>query len=143
MSARMDFDAVVVGEELGPVTYRTDAATAADYARDWDDSNPLYVEGSALGSPLLPPAHMAGLACFALIARRYDASGTLNAESEHENLKAVPVGETLTVRGRITEKFVRRGLEYIVVQSEMYDAVGDLVRRSLDHLVLSLDRREA
>ena len=143
MSTRIDFNAVVLNEELGPVTYRTDAKVAADYVRDWDDPNPLYSEGSALGRPLLPPAHMAGLACFALLSPRYDASGTLNAQSEHENLKAVPVGETLTVRGRIIDKFVRRGLEYIVVQSETYDGAGEVMRRSLDHLVLSLDRQEA
>ena len=141
MANQIEFEYIVVGEELDPVEYRTDAELIAAYCRDWDDPDPLFLTGSSAGAPIVPPAYMAGLACFALLRSRYDTAGTLNAETEHENLKPLSVGGTLTVRGRVTDKFIRRGLEYVVVQSESYDDVGDLVRRSVDHIVLSMERR--
>lgn len=140
MSKSIPFEEIVLGEELGPLEYEADGSAVAQYCRDWDDHNPLFTETSSLGGPMAPPAFMAGLTCFHLLRTKYDSSGTLDAKTEHENLKPLPVGGKMIVKGRIADKFIRRGLEYVVVESECYDDGGDLLRRSRDHVVLGVDR---
>lgn len=143
MTERISYDAIAVGEELGPVEYLIDAEAVQEYCGDWDDPNPLYREGSPERGPIMPPAYMAGLACFHLLRTRWDSSGTMNVATEHRNFRPVSVGDTITVKGRAVDKFVRRGLENIVVQSETYDSKGNLVRESIDRIVLSMERKEA
>jgi len=83
---------------------------------------------------------MAGLFCFRLLGMKYNAAATIGAQTEHENLRPARVGETLTAQGRIAEKYVKRALEYVVVESTVTDGCGELIRRSRDHILLSLER---
>lgn len=142
MTERISYEAIKVGEELDPVEYRIDTQTVERYCGDWDDPNPIYLKGASERGPIMPPAYMAGLACFHLLHTRWDSSGTLNVATEHQNFRPVNVGDTITVKGRIIDKFVRRGLENIVVQSETYDSKGNLARKSVDRIVLSMERKE-
>lgn len=141
MSATLPFDSIVIGEELGPWSVEITVAVVRDYCSDWDDPNTLYLKGTADGGPpIAPPAFMAGLACFRLLARKYNASGTIGAKTEHENLRPIRVGETLRTEGRIVEKYIKRGLEYVVVESTAYNDAGQPVRNSRDHILLSVER---
>lgn len=144
MSKAIPFDSIVLGEELGPWSVEVTAEAVRAYCEDWDDHNPLYLEGTADGGPpIAPPAFMAGLACFRLLRNKYDASATAGAKTEHRNIRPIRVGDTLRTEGRIVEKYVKRGLEYVVVESTAYDGAGQVVRTSRDHILLSLERAEA
>jgi hypothetical protein len=140
MSTAIPFDRLVIGMELGPVTTRVTEKAVAAYCEDWDDPNPLYLEASWIGGPIAPPAFMAGLACFRLLGSRFDARATVGVKTEHENLAPLPVGQTMTTRGVIADKYVKRGLEYVVIASTSYDEAGKPFRRSVDHILLSLER---
>lgn len=143
MSKTIPFDAVVVGESLGPVEWLVDRAAVDAYIGDWADPNPLFVDGAGSGPAIAPPGFHAGLTCFQLLRTKFDSSGTLDAKSEHENLGEIPIGSTLTTTGRFADKYVRRGLEYIVIESESRIDGGTLVRRSRDHIVLTIERQSA
>jgi hypothetical protein len=140
MSTAIPFDSLVIGTELGPVTTHVTAKAVKAYCEDWDDPNPLYLERSSLGGPIAPPAFMAGLACFRLLGTRFDARATIGVKTAHENLAPLPVGQTMTTRGVIADKYVKRGLEYVVIESTSYDEQGRTFRRSVDHILLSLER---
>lgn len=143
MPEKISYEAIEVGQELDPVEYLIDTETVRQYCEDWADLNPLYLDGSSGSEPIMPPAYMAGLACFHLLHSRWNSSGTMNVATEHRNFRPVRVGDRIIVKGRIVEKFIRRGLDNIVVQSEAYDGMGNLVRESIDRIVLSMERREA
>ena len=143
MAEPLIYDALTVGEALGPVTTRITAKAVQAYCDDWDDPNPLYLQGSPMGAPVAPPAFMAGLTGFRLLGAKYDARATIGVKTEHENLAPIPVGQTMTTRGVVADKYVKRGLEYVVISSTSYDEAGKAFRRSTDHILLSLKRRPA
>lgn len=140
MSSAIPWDTVVVGLELGPVETEITEKAAKNYCLDWDDPNPWYLEASPWGRPVAPPLFMAGLACFRLLSTKFKTAATVGVKSEHETLEPIFVGQTLVTRGRIAEKYVKRGLEYVVVESESFDEAGRQVRRGVDHILLSLER---
>jgi N-terminal half of MaoC dehydratase len=141
MSRAIPFDTIVIGEKLGPWSITVTPELVQEYCEDWDDHNPMYLTGTSDGAPpIVPPAFMAGLFCFRLLGMKYQAGATIGAQTEHENLCPARVGTTLTAEGHIAGKYIKRGLEYVVVESTVRDEAGTLVRRSRDHILLSLER---
>lgn len=140
MSRNIPFDSIVVGEELGPLESEITESDLLAYARDWDDPNPWYTGPSPWGGPVVPPAFNAGLSCFALLGSRYNARATAGVKSTHENLMAVTVPQKVTTRGVLADKYVKRGYEYVVVDSSSYNEQGTLYRRSSDHILLSFEK---
>ena len=142
MSQSIPFDSLVVGEELGPFEYDASEEAVRDYCNDWTDFNPWYAGPSPFGGPVAPPAMMAGLTGFRLLATKYDSHATIGAQTAHRNLGPLPVGQKMTTVGKIADKYVKRGLEYVVIKSTSYDADGTAFRESTDHILLSLERVE-
>ena len=140
MSSNIAWDTLVVGMDLGPVVTEVTEKAVRNYCLDWDDPNPWYLEASPWGLPVAPPAFMAGLACFRLLGSKFDARATIGVKSEHEMLAPLFLGQTMVTSGRIVEKYVKRGLEYVVIASESRDTAGGLFRRGVDHILLSLER---
>jgi hypothetical protein len=140
VSTLIPFDAIIVGTELGPVQTVVSPESVEEYCQDWDDPNPWYLSGSPFGGPVAPPAFLAGLTSFQLLGSRYDARSTIGVQTSHQNLRPIPVGETLVTRGRIADKYVKRGLEYVVVSSTTCGSDGTPCRQSTDHILLSLER---
>jgi hypothetical protein len=84
----------------------------------------------------------AALADLALLGTKYDVHSTIPAKTEHKLINPSKVGKRLLVAGKIIDKYVKRCLEYVVVESYMVDEGGLEIRRSVDHVLLSLERRE-
>ena len=140
MSTLIPFDAIAIGTELGPVETVVTPQRVREYCQDWDDQNPWYLTDSPFGGPVAPPAFLAGLTSFQLLGSHYDARSTIGVQTSHRNLRPIPVGETLVTRGWISDKYVKRGLEYVVVSSTTYAGDGTPCRESTDHILLSLER---
>ena len=142
VSKAIPFDEIRVGQELGPIETPASANAVRRYCEDWQDPNPLYLEDSPFGGPIVPPAFMAGLTGFQLLATCYDARATIGAKTEHQNINPWRVGKKLITRGRIADKYVKRGLEYVVIESISLDEDGVEIRRSCDHILLGSERRK-
>lgn len=140
MSSLIPFDQIVVGEELGPVETEISERAVQNYCKDWDDPNPSYLEDSPFGGPVAPPAFMAGLTGFQLLGTKFNARATIGVKTAHENLGPIGVGQKMVTKGRIADKYIKRGLEYVVIESTSYDESGRAFRRSSDHILLSLER---
>ena len=141
MSSDIPFDSIAVREPLGPVENSASENAVRRYCDDWDDHDPMYLERSIWGGPVVPPAFQAGLTGFRLLSTRYNSRATIGAKSEHRSIRPARVGARLITAGMITEKYVRRGLEYVVVESTTHDDDGQEIRWSRDHILLSLERR--
>lgn len=141
MSSDIPFESIELHQPLGPVENDAGRSAVQRYCEDWDDHNPLYLERSVFGGPVVPPAFQAGLTGFRLLSTRYKTRATIGARSEHCSVQPAFVGSRLFTAGSVVDKYVRRGLEYVVVQSETHDENRRLIRRSRDVILLSLERR--
>jgi hypothetical protein len=139
VSQLIPWESIDVGIALGPV--ETDISERAMYAyqQDWDDPNPWYTDASPWGAPVAPPAFMAGLTGFNLLATRFNTRATVGVKTMHENLAPVFTKQKMTTRGRVADKYIKRGREYVVVESSSYDQAGREFRRSCDHIILSFE----
>jgi acyl dehydratase len=141
LSLDIPFDSVVLHEPLGPVEVSVSANAVRRYCEDWDDPNEIYLESSPFGFPVVPPMFLAGLTGFQLLGSRYNARATVGARSEHRSIQPARVGSRLITAGSIVEKYLRRGLEYVVVESRTRDQDGRDIRWSRDHILLGVERR--
>lgn len=141
MSSDIPFESIELHEPLGPVEVHASQAAVQRYCEDWTDPDPLYLEASPFGAAIVPPAYFAGLTGFQLLSTRYKTRATIGAKTEHHNIAPAFVGARLITRGQVVEKFVRRGLEYVVVESETHDQDARPIRTSRDLILLSLERR--
>jgi len=140
MSKHIPFDSVIVGEALGPIEYLVDKDAVEQYCNDWKDYNPIYLQDSPFGGPVIPPAFRAGLDSFRLLATRYDSHATVGIKTEHEFINPARVGKRLITTGKITDKYIKRGLEYVIIEYSTVDEDGVEIRRSIDHIALSVER---
>jgi hypothetical protein len=62
------------------------------------------------------------------------------SKTEHELINPAGIGKRLSATGKIIDKYIKRGREYVVVQSVIVDEDGLEIRRCLDHVLLSPER---
>jgi len=140
MSKEIPFKSIVVGEVLGPIEYTIKKRHVESYTQDWRDPNPMYLTDSPFGGPIAPPAYRAGLDGFSLLATKYDTHATIGVKTEHAFFSPVPIGKRLITRGVLADKYIKRGIEYVVVKFTMTDEDGVKIRESTDHIALSVER---
>jgi hypothetical protein len=142
LSELIPFESIHVGEQLGPVEDLVSQESIRQYCEDWADSLSWYSASSPFGGPVAPPAYLAGVTGFRLLATKFNSRATIGAQTSHRNLAPLPVGQRMITRGVIADKYVKRGLEYVVVTSTSYREDGTAFRESTDHILLSLEKRE-
>jgi hypothetical protein len=140
MSKYIPWDSVIVGEKLGPIEYVVDKEAVEQYCDDWKDPNPIYLEDSPFGGPVVPPAFRAGLDSFRLLATKFDSHATVGVKTEHEYINPAKTGKRLITTGKIADKYIKRGIEYVVIEYSLVDEDGVEIRRSVDHIALSVER---
>jgi hypothetical protein len=143
LSKLIPFESICVGEELGPVDDLVSEDAVRQYCEDFSDSNPWYSGPSSFGGPVAPPAFLAGLTAFRLLATKFNSRATIGAQTSHRNLAPLHVGQRMITKGKIADKYIKRGLEYVVITSTSYGEDGTVFRESADHILLSLERTEA
>ena len=140
MSKYIPFESVIVGEALGPLEYVIDKEAIEGYCNDWKDHNPIYLGDSPFGGPVVPPAFRAGLDSFRLLATKFDSHATVGVKTEHEFINPAKVGKRLITTGKIADKYIKRGIECVVIEYLTVDEDGVKIRRSVDHIALSVER---
>jgi acyl dehydratase len=65
---------------------------------------------------------------------KFDKFPTLKAaiwaKSEHEFLKPMKVGSKVFIRGKVADKYIKRGREYVITEFETVDENGEVLLRS-------------
>lgn len=135
MFKRQSYQIVGVGERFGPVPLLADDHFVKGFAFAVDDFGPLYFEAAGACGPW---AHSSGVAkkLLHIFMEHYDPQ---NIKSVHlkEDIwyhAPVPVGETLTISGEITGKFVRNGRTSVILESAARDSKANLLvtQRSIE-----------
>jgi acyl dehydratase len=135
------WEVMEVGEEFGPIRVAVDDRLLRDFAYSVDDFDPLFLwgddEGPRVGHPTLLCREARDV-----ISTHYDiASGGAGMHAKHAlEVHACPrVGEAVTVTGRHVEKFLKRGKQYVVLESEVRAAGGALVLRQRSTHIRALE----
>lgn len=137
-----DLDEVLVPDELGPVSYTVTQDDVEEFLKRVGDPNPWYREDSPFGGPIVPPTYTAG-DYTKLLGTKYSAYDVVHTHAAHEYMTPVRVGDILTAKGVLVEKYIRRGREYIVVDSATTNQNGEVVVKSRNTWLVNASKRRS
>jgi acyl dehydratase len=125
---RISYEAVQIGEEFMSNDLVVKPEDVDTFAYAVDDHHPWYFESSPFGGPI---AHPTLLANQALLMRhnRYIVDAGLHAQMQFEFIKAVRPGMRVRTRGKVIDKYEKRGRHYMVTEFVTTEESGDVLMR--------------
>lgn len=122
------WETIELGEELGPVEGVVSDFQVKSFAYAVDDYGAWYLDNSPfgyrIGHPTLLSVDVVRLYHLVYEVRPPMYQSGLHARNEIELLRPVPLGQKVILRGRYTEKYQKRGHDYVVLSGEVVDEAG-------------------
>ena len=124
MTAYRRYDEVTVGDVYPPepLTFDISATVVEGFLSATGNQSALYAPGRGRAPSMVASVYLIDL----LMARRSPPGG-IHAKQAIRFHRAVQVGETLSIQGRVVEKYVRKERPYVVSTFEARGADGTLV----------------
>lgn len=125
MSENQNAGGAQIGQTWGPFELTLDEETIKECMErlQWENDD-LLVRG------IVPP----GLTISEHARMNFRENPSLKAgiwaKSEHEFIKPFKVGSTITITGKVVEKYQKRGRDYVVSEYRTVDENGELLMRS-------------
>jgi acyl dehydratase len=132
------FDELVEGQDLGCMEYDLNEERIQHYMAATGCDNPRY-STEAGDQRIAPPAILAS-DTLKLSGNRYRIAGGIQVGQRLELINPPRVGRRIVVRGRLAEKFRRKGRPFFVLESTTEDEDGRLLLRSRTVNLVSLER---
>lgn len=126
MTEKSGFDAIQIGQDLGTVEMTLDEDTVDDRLKlvQWQARE--LVDRLHIAPPGIT-VHQHPRMRFATLT---SVRAAIWAKSEQEFLKPMKMGSKVFIRGRIVDKYVKRGRNYVVTEFETVDEDGEVLLRS-------------
>jgi len=124
----LKYDALQVGETFVSDTKLVTPEDVEAYAFAVDGHHEWFIEGSPFGGPIAHPTILANQA-LALRHSKYIVRAGLHAKMEFEFLEPIRPGMRARSRGRVVEKYERRGRPYMVTEYVTEDEHGTVLVR--------------
>jgi acyl dehydratase len=112
---RIAYSAVQVGEELSSTDFIVKPEDVDTFAYAVEDLHPWYFEDSPYGGPIAPPTLLANQALL-MRHNKYIVDAGLHAQMRFEFVRPIRVGMRVRTRGRVIEKYEKRGRHYMVTE---------------------------
>ena len=126
MNEKSDFEAIPVGLDLGTLEMTLDEKTVNDRARLVQWGSRELIDKLHIAPPGVTIDQHARMK----FMRLPDLRAAFSAKSEHEFLKPMKIGSKIFIRGKIVDKYVKRGRNYVVSELETVDEAGEVLLRS-------------
>ena len=125
MKSQENYKAIPIGMDLGTFEITLDEKTVKDRTKllQWQTKRPAE---KGFVPPGITISHHAQMNFTALPKMKV----SIWAKSEHEFLKPIKTGGRIFIHGRIVDKYVRRGRNYMVADYETVDEKGEVLMRS-------------
>ena len=138
MSEYSDFESIPIGLDMEAVEVTLDANIADDRlgVDQWwagELVGKLSIAGPLTSIDQHPRMRFAKLP---------DLPASIWAKSEHEFLKPMKMGSRILIRGKIVDKDVKRGSNYIVSEFEAVDETGEVLLRSRETFVSNIEEEK-
>ena len=124
----LTYDGLKVGEEFVSDTYLVTPEEIETYAFAVDDHHPWFTGASPFGGPVAHPTLTANQA-LRLRHSRYTVHAGLHAKMQFEFVEPIRPGMRVRSRGRIIDKYERRGKQYMVTEFVTEDDAGTTLVR--------------
>jgi len=126
MSEESGFEAIPIGMEMGPLEMTLDEDTVASRLEliQWENREPVDKYG------VTPPGITINQHARIKFMALPELSASIWAKSEHEFLKPMKAGSRIFIRGKVVDKYVKRGRNYVVSECETVDEAGEVLLRS-------------
>ncbi len=134
---------ITVGMDLGSHEYEITPELVADYAAGVDDRHEWYTGASPFGGPVAPALILHSEVY--RFGRWYlpNIWGNLHAKQEWELFAPIMVGERVTTRSMIVDRYVKRQRDYVVNEVQVFGSDGRLRQRGRTHqsFVFEIDKQ--
>jgi acyl dehydratase len=125
-------DEKYVGRYYGERQIEITPALVEHYANAVQDHNPWYFGDSPFGGPVAP-ALILHSEVYTTIDWYLSYFGNLHARQEWEVFAPILVGDTVTTRRQIVDRYHKRDREYVVMEVDCFASDGQLVNRGRTH----------
>jgi acyl dehydratase len=125
---RLTYEGLQVGEEFVSDTFLVTPEEIETYAFAVEDHHPWFLETSPFGGPVAHPT-LLGNQALRLRHSRYTVPGGLHAKMEFEFVEPIRPGMRVRSRGRVIDKYERRGKPYMVTEFTTEDETGTVLVR--------------
>lgn len=125
-------DEKYVGRYYGERQVEITPALVEHYANAVQDFNPMYFGNSPFGGPVAP-ALILHSEVYTTIDWYLSIFGNLHARQEWEIFGPIMVGDTVTTRRQIVDRYYKRDREYVVMEVGCFGADGRLLNRGRTH----------
>jgi acyl dehydratase len=133
---KLTYDVLQVGEEFVSDAHLVTPEDIETYAFAVDDHHPWFFGASPLGGPVAPPT-LLGNQALRLRHGTYIVHAGLHAKMEFQFLEPVRPGMRVRSRGRLIDKYERRGKQYMVTEFVTEDEAGTaLVRGQFTQMLI-------
>src|SRR4030042_835805 len=130
---------IFVGRDYGAHALTIFPELVQHYAEATRDDNPWYFGPSPFGGPVAP--------ALALHSEGYrhgrwylkNIFGNLHAKQEWELFHPIMVGDSVTTRSLISDRYIKRGREYVVNEVTYFGPDGRLLTRGRTHQSFLMD----
>ncbi|MHB0869495.1 MAG: hotdog family protein [Chloroflexota bacterium] len=123
------FDRLQIGEEFGPRDYILTPEKMKEYREVIEDPKAAF-------------ATIASKDYSYMVQEKYEAPTFINAKHESWYFKPPIVGGRITTRGRLVDKYIKRGRSFIVVETESVQDDCLLVRSRTTLLLAGVQKGE-
>ena len=126
MSQKQWYKAVPIGMELGSVEMILDKESVEARVQEVQWKIKDLMDNLGLAPPGVTIVEHARMKFRAMPEMR----SSIWAKSEHEFIKPMKIGEKVIIRGKVVEKSVKRGRDYLVAEYETVNEAGELLMKS-------------
>jgi hypothetical protein len=126
MTEKSGWEALPIGLEMGPLEIVLDSNMVKNRAElvQWETQEQLEKLG------LTPPGFTIRYHAEMKFAALPDLRASIWAKSEHEFCRPMKIGSKVYIRGKVIEKYVKRGRNYVVADYETVDEDGEVLMKS-------------
>ena len=126
MSEKSDYELIPVGLDLGTleISLSEDSVNQRAGLVQWEARE--LIDKLQLAPPGISIAQHARMK----YAKFPDLRASIWAKSEHEFIKPMKIGGKIFIRGKIVDKYIKRGRNYVVTELETVDEAGEILMKS-------------
>lgn len=137
MAQKRPLEEAQVGEELGPIRYKVSEKLVKKSVELVDEPHPWYLSNSPFGGPIVPPLIIASDYIRAWSVKFFGEE-PIHTKAEHHYINPAKVGKELIVTGKVTDRYNKRGRDYLVFETVTKDEDGLEIVRSKNTLLINL-----
>lgn len=114
-----------VGDQLGPFEYTITEAMADIHMAAINNSDPLFKDPLSDGRRMVPPCFTAQDYVYLMVQKGIWGSGGIHTNQESEFYNPACIGQRVVCSGKIAERYVRKGKNFLVIEYQI-DEIGGL-----------------